>query len=67
MPQQPSSIGTEIAWLAFFLAIFVAAVVLLFRTLVPHHFNDRIAVMLAAIFAGCTMIGIRAYVRARSR
>ena len=41
MPQPPSSVMTEIAWLGFFLVIFVAAVYLLVRTLVPHHFNDN--------------------------
>ena len=42
--------------------VFVALVYLLVRTLVPHHFNDKIAVMLAAIFAGLMMIATRAWV-----
>jgi hypothetical protein len=54
-------------WLAYFLAIFVAAVYALVRTLVPHHFNDKVAVMLAAIFAGLVLIATRAWVAARWR
>jgi uncharacterized membrane protein YedE/YeeE len=56
-----SSIGAEIAWLAFFLVVFVAAVYLFVRSLVPHHFNDKIAIALAAIFAGLIMIFARAW------
>ncbi len=67
MPQPPSSVVTEIAWLGFFLIIFVAAVYLLVRTLVPHHFNDKVAIMLAAIAAGLIMIGARAWFGSRSR
>lgn len=67
MPQPPSSVSTEIAWLGFFLVIFVAAVYLLVRTLVPHHFNDKIAIMLAAIAAGLIMIGVRAWFGSRSQ
>lgn len=66
MPQPSSSVSTEIAWLAYFLVVFVAAVYLLVRTLVPHHFNDKIAIALAAIFAGLVMIATRAWLRART-
>jgi hypothetical protein len=62
-----SSVSAEFGWLAYFLAVFVAAVYALLRTLVPHHFNDKVAVMLAAIFAGLVMIGTRAWVTARWR
>jgi hypothetical protein len=62
-----SSVFTELGWLAFFLGIFVAAVYLLVRSLVPHHFNDKIAIVLAAIFAGLIMIGTRAWVSSRWR
>jgi hypothetical protein len=58
-PQRRSSIATESAWLAYFLFVFIAAVYLLLRYLVPHHFNDKVAVMLAAIAAGLVMIGTR--------
>jgi membrane protein implicated in regulation of membrane protease activity len=67
VPPPRSSIATEIAWLAFFLIVFVAAVYLLVRTLVPHHFNDKIAIMLAAILAGLVMIAVRAWVGSRAR
>jgi hypothetical protein len=67
MPQPPSSVVAEIAWLALFLVIFVTAVYLLVRTLVPHHFNDKVAIMLAAIAAGLIMIGVRAWFGSRSR
>lgn len=50
----------ESAWLAFFLFVFIAAAYLLLRYLVPHHFNDKVAVMLAALLAGLIMIGTRA-------
>jgi hypothetical protein len=67
MPQPPSSVSTEIAWLGFFLIIFVAAVYLLVRMLVPHHFNEIVAIMLAAIAAGLIMIGVRAWFVSRTR
>jgi uncharacterized protein YggT (Ycf19 family) len=55
-----SSIGAEIGWLAVFLVVFAATAYALLRWLVPHHFNDRIAVALAAIFAGLVLIFTRA-------
>ena len=54
-----SSIGAEFGWLAFFLAVFAAVAYALLRWLVPHHFNDRIAVALAAIFAGLVLVFTR--------
>lgn len=62
-----SSILAEIGWLAYFAVVFVAAVYLLVGLLVPHHFNDKIAIALAALFAGLAMIGTRAWLTARSR
>ena len=62
-----STIATEIGWLAFFLVVFVVLVYLLVRLLVPHHFNDRIAIVLAAMFAGLIMIATRAWLSKRSR
>jgi hypothetical protein len=62
-----SSVSAEFGWLAYFLAVFVAAVYALVRLLVPHHFNDKVAIMLAAILAGLVMIGTRAWVSARWR
>jgi len=67
MPQPRSSVAAEIGWLAFFLAVFAGGVYLFVGSLVPHHFNDKIAIALAALFAGLIMIGTRAWVTARWR
>lgn len=58
--QRRSSLLTEFGWLAFFFAIFVVLVYVLNIFVVPHHFNDKVAVMLAAIVAGLAMIAARA-------
>jgi hypothetical protein len=62
-----SSVAAEIGWLAYFLTVFVAAVYILVRLLVPHHFNDKIAIALAGLFSGLIMIGTRAWFTARRR
>jgi len=67
VPNTPSPVSAEIAWLGFFLAVFAGLVYLLVRTLVPHHFNDKIAIALAALFAGLIMIGTRAWLRKKWR
>jgi len=69
MPQLTprSSIATEIAWLGYFLVVFVGAVYLLVRSLVPHHFNDKIAIVLVAMLAALIMIGTRGWVTGRWR
>jgi hypothetical protein len=68
VPQRaPSSIGNEIAWLVFFLAVFACFVYLFVELLVPHHFNDKIAIALAGMAAGLVMIGVRAKVTSRWR
>ena len=58
--QQRSSILTELAWLAFLFAVFVVLVYLFNIFVVPHHFNDKVAIMLAAIIAAIVMIAVRA-------
>jgi hypothetical protein len=58
--QKKSSILEEIGWLGLFFAVFVVAVYALNIFLVPHHFNDKIAIVLAGIIAGLTMIAARA-------
>ncbi len=50
----------EIGWLAYFFAIFVILVYVFNIFVVPHHFNDKIAILLAAIFAAIVMIVTRA-------
>lgn len=67
MAQPRSSVAAELGWLAFFLAVFVVAVYAFVRSLVPHHFNDKVAIALAAMFAGLVMIGVRAWVSGRWR
>jgi len=62
-----SSVAAEIGWLAYFLTVFVAAVYLFVRTLVPHHFNDKIAIALAALFSGLIMIATRAWITRRKQ
>lgn len=53
-------------WLLAWLAIFVFVTVLMLKYVVPHHFNDRIAVMISAILSGLAMIGLRAYTARRA-
>ena len=48
-------------WLLVWLFIFVCLTVLMLKFVVPHHFNDRVAVMISAIVSGLAMIGLRAY------
>jgi hypothetical protein len=67
VPRSRSPVWIEIAWLGFFLIVFVASVYLFVRTLVPHHFNDKVAIMLAAIFSGLILIASRAWVASRAR
>ena len=58
--QKKSSILEEIGWLALFFVVFVAAVYLLNIYLVPHHFNDKIAIVFAGLIAAATMMIVRA-------
>ncbi|HEY5340280.1 MAG TPA: hypothetical protein VIK27_04570 [Candidatus Aquilonibacter sp.] len=58
--QQRSSILTELLWLAFFFAIFVILMYAFNIFVVPHHFNDKVADVLAGVLAGLIMIGARA-------
>ena len=61
-----SSIGRELLWLLIWFVIFVVITTLMLKFVVPHHFNDRVAVMISAIIAGLAMIGLRAYVTRRA-
>jgi hypothetical protein len=58
--QQRSSLLVEFGWLAFFFAIFVLLVYAFNIFIVPHHFNDKIAIVISAIIAGIVMIAVRA-------
>lgn len=67
MRQPRSSILVEIGWLAYFLAVFVIAVYAMVLFVVPHHFNDKIAITLAGCFAAVVMIATRAWITARAK
>ena len=64
--QKRSSLLVEFGWLAYFLAIFAILVYVFNIFVVPHHFNDRIAVLIAAIVAGLAMIVTRSMYMRRS-
>lgn len=55
-----SSIGTELAWLGLYLSIFAIGVYLMLKFVAPHHFNDRVGIMIVAILAAVGTIGLRA-------
>jgi uncharacterized membrane-anchored protein len=61
-----SSVGRELLWLLVWLAIFVFVTVLMLKFVVPHHFNDRVAVMISAIVSGLAMIALRAKLTRRA-
>jgi len=61
MRRAHSSLGAETAWLLIFFAIFGITAWLLLKFVVPHHFNDRIAIVIAAIVSGAVMIALRAW------
>ena len=66
MQRSQSSIGQELLWLLVWAVIFIVITWLMLKFVVPHHFNDRIAVMISAIVSGVAMIGLRAYVSRRA-
>lgn len=66
MQRSQSSIGQELLWLLVWAVIFIVITVLLLKFVVPHHFNDRIAVMISAIVSGIAMIALRAYFTRRA-
>lgn len=61
-----SSIGQELLWLLAWLLIFIVITVLLLKFVVPHHFNDRIAVLISAIISSLIWIALRAYAARRT-
>ncbi len=66
MQGSKSSIKQELLWLLWWLVIFVVLTWLLLKFLVPHHFNDRIAVVLSAIISSLVWIVLRAYAARRA-
>lgn len=65
--QPRSSVGRELLWLLLFLAMLIVLEYLMLRFVVPTGFNDRIAVMIAAIVAGVAWIVARAVSMRRNR
>jgi hypothetical protein len=63
MKRRRSSIAVEIGWLAGFLALFIAAMYGVTIFIVPHHFNAKIAIVLAAFVAAIVMTAARARLR----
>ncbi|MBV9272226.1 MAG: hypothetical protein JO165_14115 [Candidatus Eremiobacteraeota bacterium] len=62
-----SSVGEELRWFGLWLLVFVVVTYLMLRLVVPHHFNDRVAIMIAGILAAVAMIALRARLTGRSR
>jgi uncharacterized membrane protein len=60
-PAPPSSVLTEIGWLAYFFVIFAVAIYAMNLFVVPHHFNETISIVLAGLIAGLAMIFTRAW------
>jgi hypothetical protein len=58
-----SSTKAELGWLVGFLALFVATLYAVEIFIVPHHFNAKIAIVLAAFVAAVVMVAVRARFR----
>jgi len=58
--RRQTSIGQEILWLVEFLIIFGLIAAFAVRYALAHHFNDRVAIGLAAIAAAVITIVLRA-------
>lgn len=58
--RRQTSIGQELVWLLIFCAIFGVVTAIVLRFAASAHFNDRIAITLAAIVVGLIVIGLRA-------
>ncbi|MBV8148320.1 MAG: hypothetical protein JO092_04450 [Candidatus Eremiobacteraeota bacterium] len=63
MRRRPSSVAVEIGWLAGFLALFVATMYAIEILIVPHHFNPKIAIVLAGFVAAIVTVAMRARLR----
>jgi hypothetical protein len=64
--QPRSTVGKELLWLLYFLAMLSVLEYLMLRFVVPTGFNDRVAVMVAALIAGIAWIVLRAVAMRRS-
>jgi len=64
--QPRSTVGKELLWLLYFLVMLTVLEYLMLRFVVPTGFNDRVAVMVAALIAGVAWIVLRAVAMRRS-
>jgi glucan phosphoethanolaminetransferase (alkaline phosphatase superfamily) len=58
--RRQTSIGQELVWLLIFCAILAAVAAIALRLAAPAHFNDRIAIAIAALLSGLIVIALRA-------
>jgi hypothetical protein len=61
-----TTIAHEALWLAAWLVLFVAVTWIFLKFVVPHHFNDRVAVVVSAIISSLAWIALRAYFTRRT-
>jgi hypothetical protein len=66
MQRSQSSVATELLWLLVWASIFTVLTYVMLRFVVPHHFNDRVAVLISGIVSGVAMIALRAYASRRA-
>lgn len=59
-PRNQSSVGEELRWFGLWIVLFVALMLLMRVFVVPHGFNETIAIMIAGILSAVAMIAIRA-------
>jgi len=65
-PRNQSSVGQELRWFGLWLVLFVVVMTLLRVLLVPHGFNETVAIVLSGILTGIAMIALRARLTNRS-
>ena len=66
-PRNQSSVAQELGWFGLWVALFVVAMLLMRWLVVPHHFNETIAIMIAGIVSAIAMIALRARLSRRAR
>ncbi len=66
-PRNQSSVGEELRWFGLWIVLFVVVMLLMRVLVVPHGFNETVAIMIAGILSAIAMIAIRARLTGRSR
>lgn len=66
-PRNQSSVGEELRWFGLWIVLFVVVMLLMRVFVVPHGFNETVAIMIAGILSAVAMIAIRARLTGRSR